>query len=109
MPEPEPARPAGVDARHPIGGHMSEVVLGISHRLRLPALELRHNPVAVLGFLGLITGVISIALMAAAAALTGQPFLFSSLGPTGFLLFYTPRAASARLVSETGWARGGGR
>jgi CBS-domain-containing membrane protein len=33
--------------------------------------------------------------MAAAADVTTQPFVFPSLGPTAFLLFYTPHAASA--------------
>jgi CBS-domain-containing membrane protein len=82
-------------AKHPIGGHMSDVVLGVARRLRLPALERRYNSVAVLGLFSLVNGVISIALMAAAAALTRQPLLFPSLGPTAFLLFYTPQAASA--------------
>jgi CBS-domain-containing membrane protein len=85
----------GDDGRHPIGGHMSDVVLGVARRLRLPALARRHNSTAVLGLFGLVNGFISIALMASAAALTRQPFLFPSLGPTAFLLFYTPHAASA--------------
>jgi CBS-domain-containing membrane protein len=83
------------DAQHPIGGQLSDVVGGLARRLRLPALERRHNSTAVLGAFGLVNGFVSIALMAAAAAVTRQPFLFPSLGPTAFLLFYTPRAASA--------------
>ena len=43
----------------------------------------------------LLNGFLSIALMAAAALVTGQPFIFPSLGPTAFLLFYTPHLASA--------------
>jgi CBS-domain-containing membrane protein len=38
---------------------------------------------------------VSIGIMSAAAALTGQPLIFPSLGPTAFLLFYTPRAPTA--------------
>lgn len=95
MPEPDETPRAGRAAQHPFGGHTSEVVLGLARRLRLPALERRHDSAAVLGLFSLINGAVSIALMAAAAALTGQPFLFPSLGATAFLLFYTPFSASA--------------
>ncbi len=74
---------------------MSDVVLGLADRLRLPALTGRYNSVAVLGAFALINGCISIGLMSAAAWLTDQPLVFPSLGPTAFLLFYTPHAASA--------------
>ena len=33
--------------------------------------------------------------MAGAALLTGEPFIFPSLGPTAFLLFYTPTLPAA--------------
>ncbi len=82
-------------ARYPIGGRMSDVVLGLALRFRLTALTQRYNSVAVLGAFSLINGFLSIGLMAAAAFVTGQPFIFPSLGPTAFLLFYTPQAASA--------------
>jgi CBS-domain-containing membrane protein len=74
---------------------MSDVVLGLGRRLRLPALTHRYNSVAVLGAFALINGIISIGLMALAAFLTKQPFVFPSLGPTAFLLFYTPTAPTA--------------
>ncbi|WP_030921801.1 HPP family protein [Streptosporangium amethystogenes] len=38
---------------------------------------------------------ISLGLMAIIAYTTNAPFVFPSLGPTAFLLFYTPRSASA--------------
>lgn len=81
--------------RHPIGGRMSEVVLGLATRLRVPRLVERHNSVAVLGVFAFVNGCISIGLMAAAAYVTRQPFVFPSLGPTAFLLFYTPQAPAA--------------
>jgi CBS-domain-containing membrane protein len=81
--------------RYPIGGHMSDVVLGLASRLRLDALMARYNSTAVLGAFALLNGFISIALMSLLALLTGQPFIFPSLGPTAFLLFYTPHAAAA--------------
>lgn len=42
-----------------------------------------------------MNGVISIGLMSAAALVTGAPFIFPSLGPTAFLLFYTPTLPAA--------------
>ena len=86
---------SGDRPRYPIGGRMSDVVLGLGRRLRVPALTARYSSVAVLGAFAFINGVISIGLMALAAFVTGQPFVFPSLGPTAFLLFYTPTAASA--------------
>jgi CBS domain-containing membrane protein len=43
----------------------------------------------------LVNGFVSIGLMAALALVTREPLVFPSLGPTAFLLFRTPRAASA--------------
>lgn len=81
--------------RYPIGGRMSDVVLGLGRRFRLPSLVQRYNSVFVLGLFSLVNGLISIGLMAAAALLTRQPFVFPSLGPTAFLLFYTPTAPAS--------------
>jgi CBS domain-containing membrane protein len=74
---------------------MSDVLRGLLRKLRLPALTERHGTRAVLGLFALINGLISIGIMSAAAALTGQPLIFPSLGPTAFLLFFTPRAPTA--------------
>lgn len=84
-----------IDKRHPIGGEMSEVILGLARRLRLPELTKRHSSTSVLAVFSLINGFISIALMALAALVTRAPFIFPSLGPTAFLLFYTPTAPTA--------------
>jgi CBS-domain-containing membrane protein len=83
--------------RHPgpIGGGMAAVLWGIARRLQLPSLEARHSQVAILGLFALVNGIISIALMAMAALVTGAPFIFPSLGPTAFLLFYTPTQPAA--------------
>ncbi len=81
--------------RYPIGGRMSDVLLGLGARFRLRALTERYNSVLVLGMFALLNGFVSIALVSLLAVLTGQPFVFPSLGPTAFLLFYTPQAASA--------------
>lgn len=74
---------------------MSEVVGGLVRRFQLKRLEEHHDRTLVLGAFALLNGFISIALMAGAAFVTGQPFVFPSLGPTAFLLFYTPHLATA--------------
>jgi CBS-domain-containing membrane protein len=74
---------------------MSEVLLGLGRRLRLPALASRHSSRLVLGLFAGLNGCISIALMALVAWATGEPFVFPSLGPTAFLLFYTPHLPAA--------------
>jgi CBS-domain-containing membrane protein len=74
---------------------MNAIVLGLARRLRVPALIQRHSSTFVMGWFALVNGVLSIGVMSAAAWATGSPFVFPSLGPTAFLFFYTPTAASA--------------
>lgn len=74
---------------------MNAIVLGLARRLRIPALVERHSSTFVMGWFALVNGVVSIGVMSAAAWATGSPFVFPSLGPTAFLFFYTPTAASA--------------
>lgn len=81
--------------RYPIGGRMSDVVLGLGKRLRLKPLTERFDSVAVLGLFAFVNGLVSIGLMSLVALLTEQPFVFPSLGPTAFLLFYTPTQPTA--------------
>lgn len=87
--EERPQRPG------PIGGDLAAIVEGFGRRFRIPALTARHSSTAVMGLFAFVNGVISIGIMAAAALATGQPFVFPSLGPTAFLLFYTPTSTSA--------------
>ncbi|HEX6966995.1 MAG TPA: HPP family protein [Gemmatimonadaceae bacterium] len=79
----------------PIGGQLWVVARGVFLALRLPALAARYDSTAVLAVFSFINGCISIALMAAVALLSHQPFVFPSLGPTAFLFFYTPLAPAA--------------
>jgi CBS domain-containing membrane protein len=88
--DPEPPRRPG-----PIGGDMAAVLFGLAQRLRLPALTQRHSSTVVLGLFAFVNGLISIGLMAGAALATGAPLIFPSLGPTAFLLFYTPLQPAA--------------
>ena len=74
---------------------MAAIVFGLARRARLPALTQRHDSTLVLGLFAFVNGVIAIGLMAGAAVVTDQPFVFPSLGPTAFLLFYTPLLPAA--------------
>lgn len=81
--------------RYPIGGRMSDTVLGLGKRFRLKPLTERYNSVGILGLFAFVNGLVSIGLMSLVALVTGQPFIFPSLGPTAFLLFYTPLQPTA--------------
>jgi CBS-domain-containing membrane protein len=85
----EPQRPG------PIGGDMAAIVFGLAQRARLSALVQRHNSTFVLGLFAFVNGLVAIGIMALVALMTGEPFVFPSLGPTAFLLFYTPLIAAA--------------
>lgn len=85
----EPRRPG------PIGGDMAAIVFGLARRARFPALTKRHNSTIVLAVFAFINGLIAIAVMSLIAFVTGEPFIFPSLGPTAFLLFYTPLLPAA--------------
>src|SRR5215831_10743030 len=88
-PPDEPRRPG------PIGGDMAAIVYGLASRARLPALLRRYDNITILGLFAMVNGIIAIGLMALAALVTGAPFIFPSLGPTAFLLFYTPMQVTA--------------
>ena len=64
-------------------------------RLQLPRLAERHDSTIVLSLFCFINGGLSIGIMALLALITGQVFVFPSLGPTAFLFFYTPLAPVA--------------
>lgn len=92
-PEPDPDLPRS--AVGPGGGLLATRILRAAQRFRVPALVTRHSSVAVIGAFAAVNGLISIGLMAAAAVATGTPLLFPSLGPTAFLLFYSPLTPAA--------------
>jgi CBS domain-containing membrane protein len=94
--DPEPSgTPTRPRRPGPIGGDMAAVLFGLAQRLRLPALTERHSSTLVLGMFACTNGLISIGLMSAAALVTGAPLIFPSLGPTAFLLFFTPLQPAA--------------
>jgi CBS domain-containing membrane protein len=89
----QPAVP--VPGRHAAYGDLPAGVHGLAVRFGLRRLEERHDSRAILGTYVLINSAISIAILAGIAALTKQPFVFPSLGPTAFLLFYAAVGAQA--------------
>ncbi len=94
MPEPgpesdQPRRPG------PTGGDMAAIIWGLARRARIPALTKRHDHTTIMGMFAGVNGLIAIAIMSAVAWVTDEPFIFPSLGPTAFLLFYTPTAPAA--------------
>ncbi len=93
MPDHQPHETPTTNGR--FGGKMSDVVLGLLRRLRLAELERYHHSTTVLALFSLVNGCFSIALMSVVALATRAPFIFPSLGPTAFLLFYTPTAPAA--------------
>jgi CBS domain-containing membrane protein len=79
----------------PIGGDMSTIVFGLARRMQLTYLTERYSSTFVMGLFACANGLIAIGVMALVALVTGQPFVFPSLGPTAFLLFYTPLVPAA--------------
>src|SRR5512141_1096094 len=77
------------------GGVDPSVVRGLLGRLRLVRLLSRFPERHVWAAFVFVNGFVTIALLAAVAMLSGTPFVFPSLGPTAFLLFFTPLAPSA--------------
>lgn len=84
-----------VPGRHPAYGDLPAQVHGLATRFGLRRLQQRHDTRAVLGAYVLINSAISIAILAGTAAVTRQPFVFPSLGPTAFVLFYAALSAQA--------------
>lgn len=74
---------------------LAESLLSQLRRLQLAHLVERPSVVPWLAVYSFVNGCISIGLMAAAALVTGEAFVFPSLGPTAFLFFYTPLAPAA--------------
>jgi CBS-domain-containing membrane protein len=72
-----------------------EVVRGLAARLRLTHLLTRYSERPVWALFMFLNGFITIALLAAVAMISRTPFVFPSLGPTAFLLFFTPRTPPA--------------
>ncbi len=87
---PDNPEPNGRFEPGPIGGQLANIVHGLLIRARFVNLARRHDSLLIISLFSFVNGCLSIAIMAAAALVSGQPFIFPSLGPTAFLFFYTP-------------------
>jgi predicted enzyme related to lactoylglutathione lyase len=72
-----------------------EVVRGLLARLRLARLLERFPERPMWALFMLVNGFVTIAILAALAAVSATPFVFPSLGPTAFLFFFTPSSPTA--------------
>jgi hypothetical protein len=72
-----------------------EVTRGLAARLRLTHLLRRFPERPVWALFMFINGFITIAILAAVAMVSHTPFVFPSLGPTAFLVFFTPDSPTA--------------
>lgn len=73
---------------------VSDHVLSLLRRLRLDWLLDHFPPRLVRTAYVFVNGFVTIALLALLALLTRNPFVFPSLGPTAYLLFFSPLAKS---------------
>jgi CBS domain-containing membrane protein len=71
------------------------VVRGLVARFRLTRLLQRFPERPMWALFMFVNGFVSIALLAGLAMLTRAPFVFPSLGPTAFLVFFTPTSPTA--------------
>jgi CBS domain-containing membrane protein len=76
-------------------GHEPEVIRSLAAQLQLTHLLTRHSERPIWALFVFLNGFITIALLAGVAMVSRTPFVFPSLGPTAFLLFFTPRAPAA--------------
>lgn len=80
---------------HPTFGDLPAQVHGLAARFKLGRLQRHHDNRLVVGLYLFINSGIAIAILAAIAALTDLPFVFPSLGPTAFMLFYAALSTQA--------------
>jgi CBS domain-containing membrane protein len=74
---------------------VSDHVLSLLRRLRLVWLLDHFPPRLVRTAYVFINGFVSIGLLALLALVSGNPFVFPSLGPTAYLLFFSPLAKAS--------------
>lgn len=72
-----------------------EVTRGLVARLRLTGLLARFPERPVWALFMFINGFLTIAILAGLAMISHSPFVFPSLGPTAFLVFFTPELPTA--------------
>lgn len=75
--------------------NLSDQVSGFGRRFKLSFLEEHHNSRIVLAAYVFLNSAITIAILAVIARLTDLPFVFPSLGPTAFILFFSSMSLAA--------------
>ena len=75
--------------------HGFDHVLTLLGRLRLDWLLRHFPPKLVQATYVFVNGFVTIGLLAVLAFITGNPFVFPSLGPTAYLLFFSPLAEAS--------------
>jgi CBS domain-containing membrane protein len=91
MERPDSHRRNGSNYEHPGVDH----VLSLLRRLRLEWLLKHFPPRLVRSLYVFVNGFVTIGLLALLAFLTRNPFVFPSLGPTAYLLFFSPLAKAS--------------
>jgi CBS domain-containing membrane protein len=81
--------------RGPLVVHAPEVARSLAARLKLTHLLTHHSERLVWAAFMFLNGFVTIAILAAVAMVSRTPFVFPSLGPTAFLVFFTPRIPAA--------------
>lgn len=76
-------------------GDLPTAVRGLADRLQLDTLKRHHDKRAIVGTYVLINSAITIAILSTIAVLSHQPFVFPSLGPTAFLLFFAATSVTS--------------
>lgn len=74
---------------------LHDIIYGLLQRFWFTRLKKHHKLRHVQALFTFINGYLSIGIIGLLAWLTNNPFLFPSLGPTAFLLFYRPLASAA--------------
>jgi CBS-domain-containing membrane protein len=75
--------------------HGLDHILALAKQLRLDWLLRHFPPRLVRAIYVFINGFVTIGLLALLALLTENPFVFPSLGPTAYLLFFSPLAEAS--------------
>lgn len=76
-------------------GDLPQAVHGLAERVKLNALKRHHSTRGVMGLYVLVNSAITIAILSGIAVLTHEPFVFPSLGPTAFVLFFAATSVSS--------------
>src|SRR5262245_22148994 len=75
--------------------HDEEVAHRLMERLRLSRWVRKLPPRAVSALFVLVSGFVAVAILAALAVVLHSPLVFPSVGPTAFMLYFTPLAPTA--------------